>query len=269
LVIFPSLKEVPEDMAKGTQPVTRLCYSDVDKILVRGKNVATDLMGRMTFTEMMLFHLLNKQPSPMQVTIIDAVLICIMEHGLSPSAIAARQTFLGAPESLQGAVASGILGVGSHYAGTSGECASLLEGIVAAPPERRPAAAAEIAKRVRANRVALPGYGHPIHKKGDPRTPRLVQIARDAGAKGDYIDAMFLLGDAINAELGKTLVINASAAMGAVMAEAGLPSKIMRGIVLISRAAGLVGHLLEEMDEPSAEFAWRAVETAIPYEGAK
>jgi hypothetical protein len=63
LVIFPSLKEVSEDMAKGTQPVTRLCYSDVDKILVRGKNVATDLMGRMTFTEMMLFHLLNKQPS--------------------------------------------------------------------------------------------------------------------------------------------------------------------------------------------------------------
>jgi citrate synthase len=115
-------------MVKGAQPVTRLCYSDVDKILVRGKNVATDLMGRMTFTEMMLFHLLNKQPSPMQITIIDVVLICIMEHGLSPSAIAARQTFLGAPESLQGAVASGILGVGSHYAGTSGECAVLLGG---------------------------------------------------------------------------------------------------------------------------------------------
>jgi citrate synthase len=113
-VIFPKpLKEVAEDMVKGAQPVTRLCYSDVDKIVVRGKNVATDLMGRMTFTEMVLFHLLNEQPSPMQITIIDAVLICIMEHGLSPSAIAARQTFLGAPESLQGAVASGILGVGS------------------------------------------------------------------------------------------------------------------------------------------------------------
>ncbi len=256
-------------MVKRAQPVTRLCYSDVDKILVRGRNVATDLMGKMTFTEMMLFHLLNKQPSQMQITIIDAVLICIMEHGLSPSAIAARQTFLGAPESLQGAVASGILGVGSHYAGTSGECAALLGEIVKASSEKRALAAAAIARRFHANRLALPGYGHPIHKNGDPRTPRLVQIARDAGAEGDYIDAMFLLSDAINAELGKNLVINASAAMGAAMAEAGLPPKIMRGIVLISRTAGLVGHLLEEMDQPSAEFAWHAVESAIPYEGEK
>ena len=95
----------------------------------------------------------------MQITIIDVVLICIMEHGLSPSAIAARQTFLGAPESLQGAVASGILGVGSHYAGTSGECASLLEEIVTASPENRYAlAAAAIARRFRADRRALPGY---------------------------------------------------------------------------------------------------------------
>jgi citrate synthase len=126
---------------------------------------------------------------------------------------------------------------------------SCLGEIVTASPENRALAAAAIARRFRANRRALPGYGHPVHKNGDPRTPRLVQIARDAGAEGDYIDAMFLLSDAINAELGKKLVINASAAMGAVMAEAGLPPKIMRGIVLISRAAGLVGHLLEEMDD--------------------
>jgi citrate synthase len=256
-------------MGTGPKPVTRLCYSDTDTIIVRGKNLSTELIGRMSFTEMLLFHLLNEQPSPMQTTIIDAVLVCIMEHGLSPTAIAARQTFLGAPESLQGAVAAGILGVGSHFAGTSGDCATLLEEIVAAAPDKRAAAATSIARRYRADRKAVPGYGHPIHKNGDPRTPRLVQIARDAGANGEYIDAMYLLGDAINYELGKKLVINVSAAMGAVMAEAGLPPKIMRGVVLISRTAGLVGHLLEEMEEPCSEFVWRLVEQAVPYAGTK
>jgi citrate synthase len=256
-------------VAREAKPVTRLCYSDVDKIIVRGKNVATDLMGKLSFTEMLLFHLLKKQPSAMQTTIINAVLICIMEHGLSPSAIAARQTFLGAPESLQGAVASGILGVGSHFAGTSGDCAALLVEIVSAAPQERAATAAVIAGRYREERKLLPGYGHPIHKNGDPRTPRLVEIARDAGANGQYIDAMYLLGDAVNTTLGKKLVINASAAMGAVMAEAGIPPKIMRGLVIISRAAGLVGHILEEMEEPSADFVWRLVEQAVPYEGTK
>jgi citrate synthase len=254
---------------KDHKPVTRLCYSDIDTIVVRDKNLCTELMGRMTFTEMTLLHLLNTPPTPMQVAILDAVLICIMEHGLTPSAIAARQTFFGAPESLQGAVAAGILGVGSRFVGTSADCAILLAEIVAAAPAQRGATAAAVARRHRAERRPLPGYGHPIHKNGDPRTERLVQIARDAGAKGAYIDAMYLLGEAMSHALGKKLVINASAAMGAVMAEAGLPPKIMRGVALISRTAGLVGHLLEEMEEPSADFTWHLVEQAIPYAGKK
>ena len=76
---------------------------------------------------------------------------------------------------------------------------------------------------------------------------------------------MYILGDAINAELGKKLIINASAGMGAALAEAGIPASIMQGVVIVSRCAGIVGHLLEEMEEPAANFMWELIEENVPY----
>ena len=252
-------------MAEKTGPVTHLCYTDVDQILVRGKDLCAELVGKMSFTEMMLFHLMGKSPSPQQVAIVDAVLITIMEHGLTPSAIAARQTYFGAPEALQGALAAGILGVGSRFAGTSGDCVRLLAEIVDAPSDKREEVARSIAERFRDAKKFVPGYGHPVHKNGDPRVSRLEEIAKEQGVEGQYIDAMYLLGDAVDAATGKKLVINASAAMGAVMAEVDIPPDIMRGLVIVSRAAGLVGHLLEEMQEPASQKIWDLVEHGVPY----
>ena len=235
-------------MLKKDNPVTYICTSTEDAIFIRDKNLVEDLVGKMTFTEMLLFHLLKQPPTEMQTVIVDAVLITIMEHGLTPSAIAARETYLGAPESLQGAVAAGLLGVG-------------------APKSEKSGVATAIVQRHRKTKTPVPGFGHPIHKKGDPRTPRLVEIAETVGARGDYIAAMHLLSEAMDEEFGKHIVINVSAAIGAVLCEAGIPVTITRGITLVSRCAGLVGHLLEEMEEPSATYLWHLAEEKIPYAG--
>lgn len=254
-------------MSKKSGPVTRLCYTDVDTILVRGKDLCADLVGKVSFTEMMLFQVMGAMPTRQQAAIVDAVLVTIMEHGITPSAIAARQTLFGAPEALQGAVAAGILGVGTRFAGTSGDCAQLLAEIVDAPEDKKAEVAREIAERHRAQKKFVPGYGHPVHKNGDPRVARLAEIARENGVEGKYIDAMYMLGEAINASSGRNIVINASAAMGAVMAEVNIPPSIMRGLIIVSRAAGLVGHLLEEMQDPASQTIWDLAEGGVPYGG--
>lgn len=254
-------------MLKKDNPVTHISTSTEDSIFIRGKNLVEDLVGKMTFTEMLLFHLLKQPPTEMQTIIVDAVLISIMEHGLTPSAIAARETYLGAPESLQGAVAAGLLGVGSRFAGTAGDCAVLLEEIVGSSKSENSGVATAIVQRHRETKTPVPGFGHPIHKKGDPRTPHLVTIAESAGAKGDYIAAMYLLSEAMDEEFGKHIVINVSAAIAAVLCEAGIPATITRGFTLVSRCAGLVGHLMEEMEEPSATYLWHLAEEKIPYAG--
>ncbi len=256
-------------MYKKSDPVTRLCTSDVDNIWIRGRSLCDDLIGKMTFTDFIMFHFFGSEPTPMQRAIVDSVLVCIMEHGLTPSAIASRVTILGAPEALQGAVAAGLLGAGSRFVGAADESAVLLKQIVDQPVAERAAEAQRIADEFTAQKKFLPGFGHPIHTNGDPRVARIDAVAREAGAKGEYIDAMYLLGDAIKKASGKNIVINVNAAIGAVLLEADIPPSIARGFNLIARCAGLVGHILEEQSEPAGFHLWKMAEQAVPYDGPK
>ena len=252
-------------MYKKKNPVTRLCTSDVDNIWIRGRNLCDEIIGRMSFTDFIVFHFLGKDASPLQHAVVDAVLVCIMEHGMTPSAVASRVTYLGAPESLQGAVAAGLLGAGSRFVGTADEAAALLTRIVSKAKPDRAHEALITAQEFHSAKKFLPGYGHPIHTNGDPRVKRLDEVARAANAKGEYLDAMYLLGDAIKTVSGKNIVINVNAAIGAVLLEANMPPAIARGFNLIARCAGLVGHLLEEQTEPAGYHIWQLADEGVPY----
>jgi citrate synthase len=253
-------------MSDKNKTTTKLCGYDQDNIMVRDKDLVNDLMGKVSFTEMLLLNLLGEIPSPVQTKIIDAVLVTIMEHGLIPSAIASRMTLFGAPESIQGAVAAGLLGVGDRFAGTASECADLLDQIVAATEDEKKNVAKSLVHTLREQKKPVPGFGHPIHKQLDPRVKRLIDITEQAGAKGEHIKAMYLLETCLEENLGKKLPTNISAAIAAALGEAGIPGKIMRGIVLTARCGGLVGHLLEEMEDPSAGVMWNAIEEVVTFE---
>jgi citrate synthase len=240
---------------------TSIAGYDADHVTIRGKDLVADLMGKVSFTELMLLQLTGKTPTPAQVTILDAVLVTIMEHGLVPSAIVTRLTHYGAPESVQGAIVAGLLGVGDRFAGTASECAQLLEKIVADS-----GVAVELVKDYRARKRPIPGFGHPIHRDIDPRSKRLVDIVNAAGAKGDYVAALETLERAVATVIGKRIVTNVSAAIAVALCEAGVPSKASRGVVLTARCAGLVGHLQEESESPAGEAMWNAITDAVKYE---
>jgi citrate synthase len=250
------------DRKKG-RPATAICEFDADTILIRGRNLVDDIMGNYSFSELLILQALGREPTKVQSRIVDAVLVTIMEHGLVPSAVVARLTHGGAPESFQGAVAAGLLGVGDRYAGTAAACGAILERIVARPVSERPAQALEEVAACRRMRQQVPGFGHPIHRDSDPRVERLLDIAKEAGAGGSFINALELLAEGVRKELAKPLVTNISAAIAAVLGEAGIPARMMRGIVLTARCAGLVGHLLEEMDNPIADDLWLAARAAV------
>lgn len=242
--------------------VTRICGYDADSISVRGRDLVADLMGSYSFTEAFLLQALGELPDERQRQIVDAVLVTIMEHGLVPSAVVARLTHYGAPESYQGAIAAGLLGVGDRYAGTASECGALLERIV----DGEAGEAERIVREYREARRPLPGFGHPIHQETDPRVARLLAIVGETGCDGQYLAAMQELEETLNRVLGKHLVTNISAAIGAALAEAGIPSGMMRGVILVARCAGLVGHLFEESRNPIADAMWKGAQTPISYE---
>ena len=251
------------DKRRGT---TRICGFDAETIKVRQRDLVEELIGRLPFTNYLYLQATGRMPTRAEAVVVDAVMVTIMEHGLVPSAIVTRLTHYGAPESFQGAVAAGLLGVGDRYAGTAGECGALLERIVAVPDsDRYDTALAEVRSHREARRP-VPGFGHPIHTAHDPRVPRLIDVAENAGTQGDFIAAMNLLEQALREVTGKELVTNISAAIAAVLGEAGIPATLMRGIVLTARCAGLVGHLHEEMQEPAAPAMWEGAQDAVDYE---
>jgi len=248
------------------QPITKIAYHTAEAIYVRGASLVDELIGQLTFTEMMYFQLMGARPTPAQTRILDAVLVTLMEHGITPSSIVSRLIYDSCPEGVQAAIAAGLLGVGSTFIGTMEGCAANLEEMLGAP-EGEAARAKAIAQRVRAAKQPIPGFGHPHHKPDDPRSPRLLAVAGEAGVPGRHIRALRLLAKEVDAAWGRHLTINATGAVAALLGEIGIPAAVMRGIAVVSRAAGLVGHIREEQVEPSARFIWSTVSEKIPYAG--
>jgi citrate synthase len=253
-------------MAEQRKPTTAICTYTSDAIFVRDKSLVDELIGEVTFTQMMFFQIMGRMPQPAEVKIVDAVLVTLMEHGITPSAIATRLTLMSAPESLQGAVAAGLLGVGGQFLGTMQGAAELIAEMMAAE-DGVPAAAERIARRHRSSKTALPGFGHNLHRPDDPRTPKILAIARDAGVPGKHIAALLALGEAVDRVYERHITINATGAIAAALSEIGIPVEVMRGFAVITRAAGLVGHVKEELENPAARGLWDAGTHAVEYSG--
>jgi citrate synthase len=245
---------------------TSIATSTPYDVFVRDKSLCRELIGKVSFTEMIYFQILGTMPTRAQTAIVDACLVTLMEHGLTPSALATRLVYSSAEEAMQAAVAAGLLAVGSRFVGTTEGAGELLARIVAAGDDGA-AEARRIAVAFKSEKKSIPGFGHPFHKPDDPRSPVLLSLARQEGIAGAHVRAVELLSVEIDAAFGKHLTLNATGAIAAVLADAGVPRQILRGFALIARAAGLVGHVHEEQQKPAMRAIWEAADAAVPYDG--
>lgn len=247
-----------------SNPTTELCAHSLTGMSYRDKDLVNDLIGQASFTEVMFTQIMGRRARPVDVRITDAVLVTLMEHGLTPSAIATRLIYMSAPENLQGAVASGLLAVGSQFVGTMENCARLLNRIVAS--DDAGTTAADIAQHYKDAKQPLPGFGHHLHKPDDPRSIKLLELAdNEPDIDKVHIQALRTLAGEIDRVYGKHITINATGAVAALLGAIGVPSDLMRGFAVISRAAGLVSHIAEEQSKPSGRFIWETIDHAIPY----
>src|SRR3954462_5846104 len=171
------------------QRSSAISAANADTIVVRGRDLCGELVGAITFTEHVWLLITGQMPAASQRRVLDATLVAIAEHGLVPSVAASRMTLAAAPEALQGAVATGILGCGSVILGSAEAAARLFASILARAPGEAPEAAARpVLGELRGARKPVPGYGHPVHKRQDPRVARLLSVATEAGVAGRHIE---------------------------------------------------------------------------------
>jgi citrate synthase len=248
---------------------TSLGVSTVERISLFGEDLAADLIGKVSFGQLAYRLITLQEPTPQQSRVFEAVLVALADHGFTPTAIAARLTYLGAPEAIQGALAAGLLGGGSRFLGVSEDTGAFLaEALAGAQPSTRDdydALARAAVTRRRAAGGLVPGLGHHLHKDGDPRTPVLIGIAREEGQYGPHLALFEAVGRVAPEVLGRSLPLNGAGVCGAVLADLGLPQPLLRGVVLLARCAGLLGHLAEEIRRPIAGDVFRAVEEHTVY----
>jgi len=241
---------------------SELGFSTADRIVVRGHDLAAELLGKASLGDVAFLELKGRLPTQQESVVFNAITVTLVEHGMTPSAIAARLTYYGAPESLQGAVAAGLLGMGDRFGGSAEAAARMLQDALgeAAPLADLRPLATEIVNRHRGNKQPIAGLGHPVHKPVDPRTLKLFAIAAENGLSGRYVALMQLVGDEATREYGRPLPVNATGAIGAIASELGIPWRVCRGLAVMARAIGLVAHLQEEMEDPLAPEIWSRIE---------
>ena len=247
---------------------TNSAWATPDSIHVKGFDLCKDILGKFTLGDMAFLELTDRLPTPQEAAVFNAMAVTLVEHGLTPSALVARLTYLGAPEAMQAAVGAGLSGLGSVFVGSMETAARMLQ--EALPDPKAGGDLASLAKQTvekfRSRKQIIPGIGHTFHKPVDPRAPRLFEIAQQNGFSGPYVELIQAISSEAERSYQNSLPVNATGAIGAIASELGLPWKIVRGIGVMARAIGLVGHIREEMQDPMAyELKTRAEEEATAF----
>jgi len=260
------------DQASGPTFPTSLGTSTADEIRLLGRDLTEELMGQVGFGELAFWLVTLRRPTRAETRVFEAVLVALADHGFTPTAIAARLTYLSAPDSLQGALAAGLLGGGSRFLGVTEDCGAWLHDVLERLHGDLPDDEAgwdELARSaVRATKTAgryVPGLGHPVHKVQDPRTPVLIRIAEEEGLRGPHLRLFEAVGRVAEEELGRRLPLNGAGVCGAALADLGLPVELLRGFALLARAAGLLGQIAEEIRRPIGMDAYLTVDRNAVY----
>jgi citrate synthase len=250
------------------QRSSAISASNAETIVVRGHDLCSELVGVVTFTDHAWLLVTGQLPTVPQRRVLDATLVAIAEHGLVPSVAASRMTLAAAPEALQGAVAAGILGCGSVILGSADGAARLYAAILSRlPGEPLETVGRAVLGELRAARKPVPGYGHPLHKREDPRVRRLLAVATEAGIAGRHIEIAGVIERLVPEIWGKRLAMNVSGAIAAVLLDAGYPLLAVKGVPMLARTAGLIAHLTEEQQRPIGFLLADSGASAIEYDG--
>ncbi len=249
---------------------TALGTSTPDSISLLGHDLPSELMGQLDLGELALWLITRRRPTRQSARMFNTVVVALADHGFTPTAIAARMTIYSAPDSMQGALAAGLLGGGSRFLGVTEDCGRFLGRALESSPlpatdDEFRALARNVLRDAASRREIVPGLGHPVHKHGDPRVPVIFRIAREENVLGPHLRLFEAIGEVHPEVLGKTLPLNGAGVCGAALADIGVPLDLLRGPVLLARAAGLLGHIAEELQTPVGPDIYELVDRNARY----
>ena len=214
------------------------------KIRVRGYNI-TDIMENLSYAEAVYLILKGERPGKAETELMNAILVSSIDHGASPPSVLGARTVMSGGNSLNAAIAGGVLVIGDTHGGAIEQAAKIMQewaqkdGDVAA-------IANDLVDWMKEHKKRMPGFGHRLHKV-DPRTGKLFEIAERHGYHGRHIQFCRAIETALAEKTGRMLPINVDGAIAAVISDMGFDWRLGKGFFIISRVPGLIAHAYEEM----------------------
>lgn len=248
--------------------ITTLGKAELHRVLVRGLDLNRELVGEITFADMVSLILTGRPPTAGERRMLDALLIILVEHGMVTHVVAARFIYHNAPEAVQGAVAAALLGAGSKHLGSSEWCARMLQEAVtpdADGPALERSAQLVVDDYVRRGRY-IPGIGHRTHHQGDPRAERLFEIARQTRTYGRHCQLVERISELAGERRGRSLPVNVTGAIGAIASDMGFSWQMTKAFALIGRTLGALGHIQEEIENPMVGRIKELIAANVVYE---
>jgi citrate synthase len=258
-------------MADTPKLVSSMGRAELDRIYVRGYDLNQELLGKITFAQMVYLMIVGRMPTAEEGRMVDTMLIVLVDHGMTTGAAAARMKFHSAPEAIQGAVAAAILGAGSVHLGSSEHCAKMLNDALPADSKEvdlDSIALKTVEKRL-ANKQLIPGIGHGIHTQGDPRADRLFEVAAETKAYGRYCELLKKIGKVADQKVGKHLPVNVTGAIAAISLDMGIHWQMSKSFAILGRALGGLAHVGEEIRRPIARGISNLIRDNLQYEPEK
>ncbi|UWQ04924.1 citryl-CoA lyase [Aliiroseovarius crassostreae] len=235
---------------------TSIIDMEPGKIAFRG-NPIQDLIGNVSFPQMIWLMVAGELPSSDQAALFEAALVAGVDHGPQAPSIAAARMAATCGVGLNNVMATAVNMLGDVHGGAGEQCAELYYGIATLMGE-----GAELDQAVRDGLDAwraehgkiVSGFGHRFHKPVDPRAPRLMELVREAAAKGTVSGQFAEIGEAVQAELGRQrggrpIAMNIDGATAVIFCELGFPAPLSRGLFCLSRSVGVLAHGWEQMGQ--------------------
>lgn len=248
------------DMATWETAICKVISGeDTEEIVVRGHRLS-ELIGNVSFAEMVFLMLQGRLPSMPEARTLDALLVASIEHGIAPPSMIAR-CYASYGTSIQAAIGAGVNAFGDRMGGLGEQMAKLLIARLAphlkngAPSDELLQREAEaIVEDARRSKTRVPGYGIPLHGM-DPRAPKVLNVARREGTFGSYCR----FGVAIEAAIarsrgGKGVPMNVDGVSAVIALDLGFDWRATRVFLITPRTVSFAAHYLEEQDQ---DTTWR------------
>jgi citrate synthase len=212
-------------------------------IRVRGYDVS-ELMEKVEFSDVIYLVLKGELPDEKTSTMMRAILVSSVDHGVTPPSVLAARTVMSAGNSLNTAVAAGVMAIGDVHGGAIEQSARIMQE-TAARGEAVEELASALIRELKAAGRRMPGFGHRLHA-ADPRTAKMFELAESLDFAGKHVRLAVAIEQALEAASGKKLPINVDGAIAAVISDMGFDWRLGKAFFIMSRVVGLVAHAYEE-----------------------